>query len=117
MFVRRVELIPDRGAGDNLVSPDSSRVKKAVRAFALEAGLECAEGSADLIIECRRQPVTVRAVRTRNSIAVCFGAMGVPFESRKFTAQMDRMQSQLTKEFGQESVRVLQEQCPAEVKP
>jgi len=95
IFIRRVELLPNHGTGGSLVPPDISRVKATVRAYAREAGLECTE------------------VQLRNSVAVCFGAMGVPFESRKFAAQMDSMQSTLTREFGQDAVRVLQGGCPS----
>jgi hypothetical protein len=110
-FMRRVELLPDRRADGNLEMPDVSRVKSAVRAFALDMKLECTEGGTTLIIECHRQPITVWAVQMRNSVAVCFDAIGVPFETRKYSERMEKMQNLLTKEFGQAAVRVVKDGC------
>jgi len=111
-FVRTVDLLPDRQVNGTYVPADTARVKAAVRAFARELDLDCADGQGNIIIECRRQPISVWAVHQKNSVAVCFGAIGVPFETRKYRERMDQMQSILTQEFGKDVVRVLEGPCP-----
>src|SRR4051812_8122188 len=110
-FMRRVELLPDQQAGSILEMPDVKKVKAVVRAFAADMSLDCKDGDNQLIIACRRQPITVWAVQLNNSVAVCFGAIGVPFETRKYVDYMDKMETLLTKEFGHSTVRVLQDGC------
>jgi len=113
-FIRRVDLMPERGADGSLVLTEASRVKATVRVFALETGLVCTEGGGTLIIECARQPVRVRAVQAGDRVAVCFSGLGVPFEQRKFSDRMDRMQELLTRDFGPGNVRVVPGACLAD---
>ena len=99
-FYRRMDIATNQNA----------TVAEAIASYAKEKNIPCSEPTA-LPIECWRQPIRIWGMATDHGIVVCYSAMGIPFESRKFTRRMNELESKLRQNFDN-IVAASSEQCP-----
>ncbi len=76
-----------------------AHVVAAVRAYAATEGLRCGESST-LPIQCASMPVSVLAFRSPGGATVCYGALGIPFETAKFRRRMEVLAQSLKSQDG-----------------
>ena len=84
-------------------SPSTVALVAAVQQFAGELEIPC-QSSELALLDCRKQPIHIFAFLTRQGAAVCFDAMGAPFERAKFEARISRLEQILLSRFGTQSV-------------
>ncbi len=78
---------------------EEARVIAAMRAYAAAEGLHCGESST-LPIQCASMPVNVFAFRSPGSATVCYGALGIPFETAMFRRRMEALAQSLRSQDG-----------------
>jgi hypothetical protein len=103
MYFRRIEIRGSDAAAFAVDGQSTQAVVSTLRAYAAGWKLSCNESSA-LPFECRRVPISVRAVSTQQGVSVCYFARGTQFERKKFEAYIQHLEEMLVSRFGAASV-------------
>jgi len=110
-YWRQIDVTPRTDNSFTINSSSSITLIEAVRKFAAELELYCPESN-KLPFECFKQPTHVWVMLTKQGAAVCFCAIGAPFEASKFEKRMVLLESILASSFGAASVSSQPTQCP-----
>lgn len=111
-FARRINVSEERPDRREALAESDAIARAVVRQYAAENNIPC-DDKDQLPIECWRQPIRIWALRANNTLVFCYDAMGIPFESKKFQRQMDRLQGMLQERFGTGAVSVSAGRCPS----
>jgi len=85
-------------------------VLEAVQQYARGQRIPCKKSGA-AAIECWWQPVRIWAVADGQATSVCYAAMGIPLEARKFDHRMNELESLIRDRVGSR-VAVVASPCP-----
>jgi hypothetical protein len=86
-----------------LTSADEAAVIAEIEAYSAANGLEC-EKASSLPIRCARTPIRIVAFKTAGGATVCYGALGIPFEGRKYYERTQDLKRALVARFGESRV-------------
>jgi hypothetical protein len=104
-FFRELRVEPPADGALGLSALADAQVIAALRAYASTVDFSCPPATA-LPIECRRTPMRVFAARDpAGGVIVCYAALGVPPEARRFERRTGELEDFLAARFGREHVR------------
>jgi len=84
-------------------SVDETSLVDAIRTYSTSNGLAC-EKTAVLPIRCVHTPIRIFAFKTTGGATICYGALGIPFETRKYYERTQDLKRVLVARFGERRV-------------